>query len=354
MLWLFCWMWFQQPVDPAFQDLDPKRFVLHPIAGAHSATSLLRVGDEWFVTLGLPDARPGLYRLVYRAPAQAAEAPRKRRKKLSVGEVRVRATVRSLRDGTTAADDETGFVVVPVKAAMQEDLRAVQPWGDADTLALVSSRRFDRKLEEWRGRLMVVNRDYWFTQEVITLPESPVCLNKTYDCGAAAVVWLDAERLLVFRDQDPSQVTLLVKRADVWLEQRSWKLVVERRNLSIGEVRLRGETLYLLLRKRRQIGAVPLKSLLASEASRVQVTPVFDFSFLKREITSSNLHFRYTGLAEGFDWDQDGNLFVLLNSHGFPFLKLPMGEKNNPENRLLVFTKPAKTKPSTAGEVPGP
>lgn len=353
MLWLVCWLWVQQPVDPAFRDLDPKRFVLHPIAGAYSATSLVRVGDEWFVTLGLPDARPGLYRLVYRAPAPVEATSRSRREELSLGEVRVRAAVKSLHH-EAVADDNTGFVVVPVKPTMQEDLRGVQPWGDADTLALVSSRRFDRELDAWQGRLMLVNRHYWFMQEVITLPESPICLNKSYDCGAAAAVWLAADRMLIFRDQDPSQVTLLVKRADVWLEQRTWKLAVERRSLSIGEVRLRGETLYLLLRKRRQIGAVSLKTLLASEAPRVQVTPVFDFSFLKREITSSNLQFRYSGLAEGFDWDQDGNLFVLLNSHGFPFLKLPMGEKNNPENRLLIFTKPAQTKPATSAEVPKP
>ncbi|CAM2006816.1 hypothetical protein [Acanthopleuribacter pedis] len=339
MIWIAFLFCFQAPADPVFAKLDPARFSIYPIRDATCATSLARMGDEWFLTVGLPDSRPGIYQLVYRGPKAEAEKPKRKRKPLQVGQVRVRSRQRRAREPVTPPG--VGFAAVPVKPLMREDLRGLQPWLDKETMALTASRLFDGDREQWSGRILLVNREYWFTQEVISLPESPVCLNKTFTCGLSHVIPLDADRILIFRDQDPSAAALLVKQDDGWAEKQRWKLVIGNRKLTISEVRRRGDDLYLLLKRRWQIGKLSLAAMLANEGDKQQVEPAFDFSPLKREIASDNLHFRYTGLAEGFDWDQAGNLFVLLNTQGFPFYKIPQSNKEQGENRLLVFTHEA-------------
>lgn len=334
MVMLLCW---QQPAPSEFAGLDPTRYRIHPIRDTVSATSIARFDDEWFLTVGLPDSRPGIYQLVYRGEKPAPETTRRKRKPLKVGQVRVQSRQRRTREAAISPD--VGFFAIPAKLTMKEDLRGLQSWRDDETMALIASRRFGNKPEEWAGRILLVNREYWFTQEVINLPESPLCLTKSYLCGLSHAIPLDENRILIFRDRDPSEAALLVKQGGLWTELRRWKLQVANRRLSISEVRLRGDSLYLLLKRRWQMGRISLKTLLANEDTRQQVEPVFDFSHFKREISSDNARLRYAGLAEGFDWDQQGNLFVLINTQGFSFYKIPQTDKDSADNRLLIFTK---------------
>ena len=72
-------------------------------------------------------------------------------------------------------------------------------------------------------------------------------------------------------------------------------------------------------------------------ALKFNLKTVFDFSHLKKRFRLSNIRYSNRGLAEGYDFDEAGNLLVVLNNRGYDFRKSPDNVLDDAP-KLLVFT----------------
>ena len=86
------------------------------------------------------------------------------------------------------------------------------------------------------------------------------------------------------------------------------------------------------------LAAVKLENPLPETLLKLEMTPVFDFNPIRKLFKAGSQGFYYQGLAEGFAFDGNGNLLVLLNNRGFVFEKSPDGILGVAP-KLLVFTR---------------
>ena len=290
-----------QPGKAPLEGLSPDRFSVHEIHGVEAPTGILCHEGAWYLTAGLPESRPGLFRLLRETNGR--------------------------------------FVAKLAFPAMQLDLSALFQAPGQGNIGLISARTFSSEESDWLGTYSVLNLETMTPHHQWTLQINPQCYNGTYECGLSSVVHLDDNRILAFRTADPARVTLLTKLNGQWQPLQQVTLVIDRKYVKVAEARRFGDRILLLLQRRWMLVEFDIAAFNDAELARLELTKRFDFSALKKKIVSADLRTRYEGLAEGFEIDDRGNLLVVLNNNGFPYQRIPETDKTATGGRLLVFPR---------------
>ena len=295
MVGLLLYPWLLVSSTGFWDRLDPERYQVFSLEGIDSPTSLLYLGDRFYVGADLMEPRPGIYRLL---------APRDGR----------------IRGVLTAYLPQQA-----VESIFQ---------GPAGSLRVVSSRWFTPRKEDWGNQLLTLEPTRFQQVERVAVGIGNRCRDGTFGCGLTGMIPLEGETWLGVTRAGPAELSLLVLQEGVWQPIRTLPIKVNHKYATVSELKRRGDELLFLLQDRRMIAGISRTELLNARGTSVSLTPLFEFPLLKRQFRISNAALGYRGLAEGFEFDPQGNLYLLLNNRGYSFTKKPEAV---PETRPLLL-----------------
>ncbi len=292
--WLLC-----LGAGPSFDGLAPNRFQVFELNNIRSPTSLLRWRDRIFLGADLMDPYPGIHRLTY--------------------------------------SKASGHGAAVVSLQPQQAVEGLQ-LHEEDELFLVSSREFSADQTKWVNQVLHLDiaRFNTLVREYPGLRND--CGDGSLECGLTGMHPLAPNRWLAVTKRRAARLFLLEKEGEVWHERKSVFMTLNRKYVPIVEMKLREGWLLFLLRDAWTIAGIPLDEAKLFESTKLSLQPLFDFSALKDAFRISNARFWFKGLAEGFDFDANGNLLVVLNNRGYEFQKSPNGVLDR-RPKLLVFPK---------------
>lgn len=281
----------------SFDGLDPNRFQVHELNNIQSPTSVLRWRDRIFLGADLMDAYPGIHRLTY--------------------------------------SEASGHHAAVVSLQPQQDVQGLQIANKGE-IYLVSSREFSADPKKWVNQVIHLDLARFNTlgREYVGLRND--CGNGSLECGLTGIHALAPNRWLAITKRRAATLYLLEKKREAWLQHKAVLMTLGGKYVPIVEMKVRDGFLLFLLRDAWTIAGIPLDENKLFQSTKLELRPLFDFSALKTEFRVSNARFWFKGLAEGFDFDEAGNLLVVLNNRGYMFQKSP-NEILDRRPKLLVF-----------------
>jgi len=292
-------LWSAEGLAFRVAKLDAPGFTLHAL-DVDSPTALLFQEGALFLAADLLAPRPGVYRL-------------------------------RLDDGAWRA--------TLARWLPQREIQGLSHGPDGAVLA-VSSRRFSAREEDWRNEAMALDPRQlrWRDRFEINLPTA--CSDGDLDCGVVSLVAIGGDRWLAVNAKYPAALSQMAMRNGVLEPVRTLYLRLEGRPPQVTEMRRYGDQLAFLVKNRWTLAVVDLKDALAVDASKLEMRPLFDFSFLKPRLRTESARLDYGGLAEGFDFAPNGDLFIVLNNRGFAFRKSPDGALDARPKLMILKRRP--------------
>ena len=285
-----------------WEGLDAKRFELVSLKGCESPTSILWVDKQLYVTADYLAPRPGLYRLTRRG--------------------------RNYRAGLVA------------HLPMQQ-IDGLHP-GPGGSLDLVSGRFFTGKSEDWVDQIITIDPVYYQQAGTIFTGTKNRCRLERPGCGLVGIHRLPDGRILAMSGRGPARLHLLQEQGDRWQTVWTTTLRTRKGNAIVSELRVIGTKLVILVKNKWQLAAIELEQALGYNEGGLPLEPVFDFSNLEDQFRLGSQSFYFDGIAEGFDFDSEGNLLVLLNNRGYPFKQTPDNKKDD-QPLILIFPRAVPT-----------
>lgn len=285
LLSLFCWFFADgPPLD--WHSWDADHYTVVPIDGVASPTSLRPAGDTWLVCADLLEAQPGLFEMVFDEHGSA----------------------QAQRLLTLPSLDLRGMAVRQDRAVF-----------------LVAANDFSPSPSQWRSLLVSVDATERRLGESKLLDQGNTCFDGRPECGIVSVLFLRDGHLLALRAADHPSLILMKHTGTRWEPVIHHVLFANRRLAHPVDIQVFGEDLIILFRDQWVLARLPLAEATAMSSQSLHAEPVFDFGHLQNTITTSNQQLLALGLAEAFALDTNGDLLILLNNRGFPFVKSPDG-----------------------------
>ena len=307
MVWFFCVLIISDaPGVTPWQETPTQWVDLH---GMESPTSLLFVEGRLLATGDLDEAFAGVYVL-------------NRRK--------------------------DGFHAQLLKYLPQMDVEDLGYQADSGQLRVISARRFSAEPDDWVGQFMALEPGQLRLAAVAVLDIPPLCFNKSMRCGLVAAFPLDETSWVAVKKQDPSTLYLFDKRGSTWYRRASASLTYKRRFISVTAVRKRGSALLFLVKDQWLIGSLSLEVLRGELPGEVRLESVFAFDHLKEDLRTSDRNLEATGMAEGFDIDASGHLYIALNNRSKPFLGVA-GATPSAKPKIVIYPPQKNKSPFSKG-----
>lgn len=299
MHFLLFWLMLPPTVKiPEFASLDPNQFSSNPIQGMTSPTTVTALNGKLYLGCDLLDARPGIYRVLsHQGPVQV------------------------------------GLVFHLNQHALEGVSQA------KGRLYVASSRIFSPYPEDWRGQVLVLEEQERRT--VLSLPVDLLsrCSGGSFECGLIGAAPLDDSWLMVTK-QNMAEIHHYTKREGAWTKTLSLPVTVAGRYGVITEFKVVGDWLVFLMRDRWLLSAARIQDVFVPGAWRLNTERVFDLSPLRLLFKISNPGLLSDGFAEGFAFDEMGQLFVVLNNRGYLFDDTPHGKARS-EPFLISYSQSA-------------
>ncbi len=298
---LYIWMliWSGNPDNFDFAALDPKTFQIHELDRIYSPTSVLRIKDRMFLGADLLEPKPGIYRLNHE------------------------------KGGPWHAN-----LVCYLPQQEIENLLI-----DSEGAIHAASGRFFSAFEkDWASQVLSIDSDRYRILGREHLPIPNACGDGNPDCGLVAAWPLSPKRWLAVSKKRLATLYILDYIKDSWQEERQLSITVNRKYPVVTELKVVGDRLIFLLRDRWMIAETTLSAALSPEVRRLELTPCFDFSAFKRAFAVDDPVLSYNGIAEGFDFDGAGNLYLVLNNRGHAFRRSP-NQVLDKRPKLVIFPR---------------
>lgn len=255
-------------------DLDAARFL--PIEGVTSPSALVRFQGQVLLGADLNDPRTGVYSFENLGALQGVER-----------------------------------VYAP-----QFDLASF--YADDTRLVAVASRFFSPLERDWSAQQAAVDFGKGELGPLEPLPLEPDCYNGKHGCGLSAVLFLGPGHFLTIRKQQLARVNTWRALAGIWDRERDFSIGIRRRSNRIVDVKQRGDGFYFLMQDRWVLAYASSADILEAYAPYVELKVALDLSKLKDRLKQRNRGLGLDRLLRAFDWDEAGNLWLLVNSMGFP------------------------------------
>lgn len=233
-----------------------------------------------------------------------------------------------------------GFQAQLLKYLPQMDLEDLSFEKATRNLGVISARRFSDKPHDWVGQFMAFEPRQLRVVESLSIELSPLCFDQSMRCGMVAAFPLDETTWIAVKKKDPSTLYIFDRTDEAWNMRTSSPLTYKRRFVTISAVRQHGAQLLFMVRNQWLIGSLPIKQLQGEIPGELRLEEVFNFAYLKQELRTKNRRLGTEGMAESFDIDSQGNLYVLLNNRSEPFLGVS-GKIPKPTPKVVIYA-PAK------------
>jgi hypothetical protein len=258
----------------ATYDLNAARFI--PIDGISSADTLIQFKDKVYFGAGLDDPRPGVYEIAELGATQASS-----------------------------------LIYDP-----QFDITAF--YHDDEQLTAVASRHFSPLERDWTAQQTPIDFANLSMDKLQPIPISPNCYNGKHGCGLTAILYLEPGHLLTLRKQQVARLNTWRIFAGVWERQKDFSIGIQRRSNRIVDVKRKADHFYFLLQDRWLLGRTGVSQLLENHSPYMELEVDLDFSILIRRLKQRNRAVGPLKLLSSFTWDDQDNLWLLINPKGFP------------------------------------
>lgn len=301
-----------EPADDPFAHLDPSRVAIVDLHNILSPTSIAWKEDRFYLTADLMEFKPGIFMLT---------------------------------------QNEAGnFLAHPVKLLPQQALEGLTLMRNG---WLVTSQRFFSAYEEdWTNQLLVLEKSQFrmLNRQIVNVDN--VCADGTVNCGIVGAVPLENDQLLVVTRQRLAQLHVLAWKDGAWESLFHYPVGLENKYQDVSEVRRIGDQLYLLFPGEWAIGRLPMEKVLEVQVRKQDFASVFSFKSLRNKFSVKNARLHYDGMAEGFDFDDKGNLWVVINNRGFAYRRISSTSFTGKLPKLLIFPKAVDEEPSSEATEP--
>jgi len=294
---------------PDLSRLDRTQFEIHELNNSFSPTALLFKGESCYLAADLLEPQPGIYLL--------------------------------------ARQKQGGFNAGLVQFLPQQAIEGLSL--DSNGLFCVASNRMFSPFDhDWANQLTLVDMGTRQVVERAFIDTPNTCPDGTVDCGIVGA-WPrpDGTWIAVTKQGLPSLLLLVRERMagdrPGFKVARRLQLKWSRKYPVITDFQIRDDQLIFLLRDRWLLATANLASLQDPTTTTLDLETAFDFSSIKPLMALVNTRLSFGGIAEGFDFDAAGNLYILCNNRGFAF-RNATGEVGVIKPRLVIFA-PVKSAP---------
>jgi len=284
----------QETVLPMW-DLEGSRIL--DIDGMESPTALIFLNGQWFAGADLDEGFSGLYSL--------AMKPERVESKL-------------------------------VKYLPQFDIEDLAYNPETRQIRVVSSRRFSPEPKDWVGQFLELEPKQMRLAEVEILGISCLCFDESMRCGLVAAMPIDKTRWVGVKKKDPSTLYVLENRDGRWVQDASATLTYQRRFITVTCMRRWGSNLLFLVKDKWLVASLPLSRLDGELEGELRLEALFEFKDITKRLRPTAREWLWTGMAESFDIDDAGSLYVVLNNRNATFMNAA-GIVPSTKPKIVVF-----------------
>lgn len=212
-----------------------------------------------------------------------------------------------------------GFDAKLLKYLPQMDVEDLAYNPKTRQLRVISARRFSAKPSDWVGQFLELEPGQMRLAEVEVLGIPALCFNESMRCGLIGAMPIDDKRWVGVKKQDPSTLYLLEKRGSSWFQAATATLTYERRFVTVTCLRRWGNYFLFLVKDKWLVASLPIASLEGELEGELKLETLFDFREITKRLRPTDREWVWTGMAESFDIDDEGSLFVVINNRGASF-----------------------------------
>lgn len=229
-----------------------------------------------------------------------------------------------------------GFHAQLLKYLPQLDVEDLHVESGSGNLRVIAGRRFSHEEEDWTAQVISLEPRQLRLAEALSFDITPNCFDKSMRCGLVGMVAIDDSTWVAIKKSDVATLVLLEKRNDRWYQKMSASLTLNRRFVTISAVKVWQSKLLFLIKDQWQLAMTPIEGLKTNESGEIRLQTVFDFEAIKPTLNLLDQSLAFKGLAEGFEIDKAGKLWVVLNNRGKEF-RGKRGESSSRLPKLVIF-----------------